>query len=207
MPEGASHYPIAKLIAQIMDEHGLSRVEFVKSVGYRNVEKGLNRLNLWLDTGDGFPRILGEIVNVYGRDDEIQKAVAETQTILKKECRESRRDLEERCRREYRPFIFVHTEDGAHSFWTAVAERQIKVLRMRRGFQDLSELERLTAVQTRIREHYQETGGKYLGFGVILKYTYSDTFSTSIVLDVEGNVIDENGGEFLLPEVKLELYY
>ena len=200
-----SHYPIAQLIARIMDEYFLSRAEFVRAVGYRNTERGLHRLNLWLDNGEGSDRILGQIIAVYGHADEIANAVAETKQIKKHEKRTSRGDLEERCRRQYKPFIWVHTEDGAHSFLTALGERQVKVLWMRPEFQRLSEPERLTAIKHRIREHYRKTGGKYIGFGAILYYSYSNTFETSIVLDVEGNVIDANGGEFLLPEVWLEL--
>jgi hypothetical protein len=206
MPEGVSQYPISKAIAEIMDDHGYSRVEFVRTLGYRNVENGLDRLNLWLDDGAGFDRILKQIISVYGHAEDISKAIEETKKVKKREHRESRRDVEDLCRRQYKPFIWVHTEDGAHSFLTAIAERQVKVLRMRKGFEDLSEPDKLKAVQTRIREHYQRTGGKYIGFGAILEYTYSNTFDTSIVLDVEGNVLDENGEEFLLPEVWLELY-
>ena len=200
-----SHYPIAQLIARIMDEYFLSRVEFVGALGYRNTERGLHRLNLWLDNGEGSDRILGQIIAVYGHADEIANAVAETKQVKKHEKRTSHGDLEQRCRRQYKPFIWVHTEDGAHSFFTALGERQVKVLWMRPEFQSLSEPERLTAVQSRIREHYRKTGGKYVGFGAIQQYSYSNTFDSSIVLDVEGNVIDEHGGEFLLPEVWMEL--
>lgn len=114
-------------------------------------------------------------------------------------------EVEERERRRFRPFIWIHTVDGAHSFLTAVAERQVKVLRFQDGFADLPTSEQLATVQRRVRAHYQETGGRYIGFGQILRYQFADTFDTSIVLDTNGDVMD-NGGRFLLPEVWLQLH-
>ena len=87
-----------------------------------------------------------------------------------------------------------------------MAERQEKVLWFQESFESLSALAKLEVVQRRVREHYQKTGGKFLGFGDILRYQYADTFDTSIVLDIDGNVIEENGGRFLLPEVWMELH-
>jgi hypothetical protein len=86
-----------------------------------------------------------------------------------------------------------------------MAERQLKVLRLPEAFKDLSEPARLEAVQHRIREHYQKTGGKYIGFGEILRYRYASDFDHSIVLDIDGGVI-ENGGRFLLQKVWMELH-
>jgi hypothetical protein len=119
---------------------------------------------------------------------------------------ESVREIEERERRRFRPFIWVHTEDGAHSYLTAVAERQVKVLWMAAGFEHLSELSKFETVQDQIRRHYKTTGGKYVGFGAILRYQYSDTFDTSIIFDVDGNVVETNGGRFLLPDVWMKLH-
>jgi hypothetical protein len=119
---------------------------------------------------------------------------------------ESVREVEERERRRFKPFIWVVTEDGAHSFLTAMAEKQVKVLWMVEDFDHLSESARLEKVQDRIREHFKTTGGKYIGFGLILRYNYSDTFDTSIIFDVDGNVVEKCGGRFLLPEVWIELH-
>jgi hypothetical protein len=52
---------------------------------------------------------------------------------------------------------------------------------------------------SRVREHYQTTGGEIPGFGDILRYRFADTFDPSIFLDIDGNVIEEDGGRFLLP--------
>ncbi len=72
----------------------------------------------------------------------------------------------------FRPFIWVHTVDGAHSFFSAMAERQVKVLWLPGGFGHQSEAEQLATVQGAIREHYQKTSGRYQGFGDILKYRW-----------------------------------
>lgn len=119
---------------------------------------------------------------------------------------ESVREVEERERRRFKPFIWVVTEDGAHSFLTAMAEKQVKVLWMAEGFEHLSDSAKLETVEDRIREHYKTRGGKYIGFGAILNYNYSDTFDTSIGFDVDGNVIEEHDGRFLLPEVWMQLH-
>lgn len=43
---------------------------------------------------------------------------------------QANREIEDRERRRFRPFIWIVTEDGALSFLTAIAERQPKVLRL-----------------------------------------------------------------------------
>jgi hypothetical protein len=112
-------------------------------------------------------------------------------------------ETEERARRRFRPFIWVQTVDGAHSFLSAIAERQVKVLWLPKGFEHLPGAERLSIVQSQIRSHYQQAGGRYKGFGDILSYQFATTFDSSIVLDTNGIVIEEDGGRFLLPEVWL----
>jgi hypothetical protein len=117
------------------------------------------------------------------------------------------REIEKRERRLFKSFIWVHTEDGAHSFTAAVGERQMKVLRVEDGFDRLSKSEQLLAVLSQLRRHYLETGGRLLGFGAILAYRFADTFDRSIVLDTSGNVIEEDGERFLLPEAWWALHY
>jgi hypothetical protein len=203
---GASHYPISQLIARIMNDSGQSRSEFIKSLGYRSVQGGLRRLDEWLENGSGDEGCLRRIVDAYHPDPgELKKALSETEEVQRREHEEAIREIEDRERRRFKPFIWVHTVDGAHSFFTALGERKVKVLWFQEGFERLSKSEQLAIVQRRVREHFQELGGKCHGFGEILRYQFADTFDTSIVLDTSGNVIENHGGRFLLPEVWMEL--
>jgi hypothetical protein len=206
MFQGAFYYPISRLIARIITNSGLRRSEFVQAIGHKNAAKGLRRLDEWLESGFGDDGCLQRIVDTFHLDNgELEHALVETERIHHREQNEAGDEIEERERRRFKPFIWIVTEDGAHSFLTAIAERQLKVLRLPEGFERLSEPAKLEAVQRRVREHYQRSGGRYPGFGEILRYRYAADFDHSIVLDVDGRVIEENGGRFLLPEVWMEL--
>ena len=171
MSQGSSDYPISRLIALIITDSGLRRSEFVQAIGYKNVAKGLRRLDEWLQNGSGDEGCLQKIIDAFHPGPaELENALVETESIHQREHDEAVREIEERERRRFKPFVWVHTVDGAHSFLTAVAERQVKVLRLPEAFKDLSEPARLEAVQHRVREHYQKTGGKYIGFGDTLRY-------------------------------------
>jgi len=202
---GAETSPISKLIARIIADSGLSRTDFVQRLDYRNSAKGLRRLDRWLADGDGDADCLRKIVDAFHPDPaELKSALAETEALRQHERRGAVAEIEERERR-FKPFIWIETEDGAHSFLTAIAERQVKVLWMRDGFEGLSESARLEAAKARVRKHHAATKG-YPGFGKILQYRYADTFDSSIVLNVEGDIIEATGGRFLLPEVWMALH-
>jgi hypothetical protein len=206
MFQGALYYPISLLIARTIANSGLRRSEFVQAIGYKNAAKGLRRLDEWLEGGSGDDGCLQRIVGTSHLDPvELEQALAETEAIHQREQTEARSEIEERERRRFKPFIWVETEDGAHSFLTAIAERQLKVLHLPDAFEQLSEPAKLAAVRRRVREHYQKTTGKYVGFGEILRYRYAADFDRSVALDVDGRVIEENGGRFLLPESWMEL--
>ena len=207
MSQGASHYSISQLIARIISESELRRSEFVQAIEYKNKAKGLRRLDEWLEDGSGDEGFLEKIIEVFHPDPgELEAALAETEAIHEREHQEAVREIEERERRRFKPVIWVHTQDGAHSFFSALGERRIKVLWLADGFERLSEPEKLANVQCRVREHCRKTDGTLVGFGSILRYTYASTFDSSIIADVQGNVIEKRGGRFLLPEVWMELH-
>jgi hypothetical protein len=109
MSQGASPYPIGQFIFRLMQEYGFSGVEFVQALGYRNLERGLRRLEPWLDSGDGFHLILKQIATTYpGSAEELEKAVSDTAAIKTTEAEAA---WFERCKAEQDTFIpYVHAE-------------------------------------------------------------------------------------------------
>jgi hypothetical protein len=179
-PSGANHGPgrlsISRLLQQILNESGLRRSQFIQATGFKNTTKGLKRLDEWLGTGCGHKVCLERIVDRYNSDPAaLQSGLAETEAIHKREYQASLREQEERERRLFRPFLWVVTEDGAHSWVMAMAQRAVKLLRFPGDFKDLSKGDQLAAVQQMVRDHYQKTGGHSHYFGAIQRYRFCDS--------------------------------
>jgi hypothetical protein len=201
-----SDYPVSRFLHRIIRESGLSRHQFVQTIGFANNSKGLRRLDEWLLNGRGDQHLLRRIIDRYRPDSgELLAALQETEATHGREHQEAVFEQQERERRRFRPFCWVVTQDGAHSWVMAMAERQIKLLKFPEGFEELSSIEQLTEVQQRVRHHYRETGGRLADFGVILSYRFCDTFDTSVILDPDAEVVLQNGGRFAVPQAWLAL--
>jgi hypothetical protein len=199
-------YPVSRFLQRIIQESGLRRQLFVQAIGFKNTSKGLRRLDEWLENGRGDQHLLQRIVDRYHPDlAELQTALQDTEAIHGREYQEAVLQMEERERRRFKPFIWVVTQDGAHSWVMAIAERQIKLLRFHEEFKPLSSAEQLAAVQQRVLSHYRETAGRLNYFGAILGYRFCDSFDTSIVLDPDGNVIEQNSDQFTAPQAWISL--
>ena len=46
-------YPIVETLARLLESTGVGDSEFIRSLGYRNINKGVRRLREWLQDGDG----------------------------------------------------------------------------------------------------------------------------------------------------------
>jgi hypothetical protein len=136
MPEDASRFPIVQFLTRLMGDLGLTPAQLSQAVGYRNgrnAAKGLRRLNLWLETGDGYGRILNQIATVFpAYADGLQQALAATKAIRSAEFEAA---WIERCKAEeasFVPFLYADGEKtvpegicifgmtGGHERWTMI---------------------------------------------------------------------------------------
>ena len=85
MSQGASAYPVSLLLDRIITEAGCSRYEFIQALGYRDVYRGLRRLDA-LEKGEGHPRIIKQIAAAYPAiAQDLKLAIAATSVIKKAE--------------------------------------------------------------------------------------------------------------------------
>jgi len=136
MTQGVSELPIVQFLNRLLDDLALTPVELCHSLGYRNgrhAEKGLRRLNLWLETGDGYGRILDQISTVFPASaDGLKEALAATKAIRKAEFEVAWRAC---CNAEeptFVPFLYADGEKtvpegicffgmtGGHERWTII---------------------------------------------------------------------------------------
>ena len=103
-------YPISKLLSEIV---GDDEVAFMtERLGYRDAMKGVRRIRLWIESGEGHRRIIGQIARVSGRGDELERAIAATREMRANEYEVA---WLEKCRAEaatFRPFLCAI---GSHS--------------------------------------------------------------------------------------------
>ena len=75
-------YPIARFLTSLMKESGHSRSEFVRVLGYRNIERGRKRLDAWMAEEKGYSKIIKQIAARFSDDaDELYAAISETKRI------------------------------------------------------------------------------------------------------------------------------
>ena len=77
-----SDYPISRLFHRIIQESGLRRSQFIRAIGFKNISKGLRRLDEWLTDGRGDKCCLQRVVDFCHPDSaELQSALQETEAI------------------------------------------------------------------------------------------------------------------------------
>jgi hypothetical protein len=177
MSQGASHYPIVQFIFRLMQEHGFSRFEFVRALGYRNIDRGLRRLEPWLNQGEGYDRILNQIATAYpNHADGLEKAVAATRAIKTAEAEAA---FLERCKTEEATFVpFVHAQGesripsgicifgitGGHQRWTTIE--------IPKAILDLPLDDQLAAVPELMRAYERRYNGAVPFFGKLTGFKF-----------------------------------
>src|SRR2546422_9503975 len=100
-----SHYTISRLLASIVEQSGLRRSDFVQSLGYKNINSGLRALDGWLETAEGSPFLLENLVKVRGIDPGlVSKALEETDQQRQREEEQERIAQERYDREHFRPY-------------------------------------------------------------------------------------------------------
>ena len=82
MSRGALKCPIQQFLRRLIPPFESCRTEFVRTLGYRNIEVGRLHLDSWLDRGEGYEGLLKHVAAVFpDYAGELQKAIADTADI------------------------------------------------------------------------------------------------------------------------------
>jgi len=189
--------PIHALIYSIMKEKGVTRFSLVKQLGYRNITKGLRRVDSLMPYGIGQKELLMRIAEVLGIDQEqIDKALDETKKLLRKE-----RDASER--KSFKPYIYIQYSSQRPRSITIVAlvgVDQFKFIPVPWEITALPLQQQIEAVSNQVKQHYREKGGRGTMFGEITGYIYRYRFDAGMSFSVNGELLNANlkrqGGEW-----------
>jgi len=192
MSQGASQYPISQLISRIMTDSGLSRPQFVTSLGYRNLERGLRRLNPWIDQGEGFALIIKQIAASYPLHSvEIQKAVAITAETKAAEAESAWIESLKAEAGTFRPYIQVEGETTIPSSICifGVSGGRWNLIDIPRPILELAVEEQLDALPELMCGYLKEHGGNCPFFGKATGFRFV-RFLDYFQFDKEGRLIE-----------------
>jgi hypothetical protein len=192
MSQGASQYFISQAITRLMADSGLSRPQFVTSLGYRNIARGIRRLDPWIDQGEGFDLIIKQITEFYPlRADEIQNALAATAEQKAAEAEAAWIELLKAEAGTFRPYIHVEGESTRPSSICifGVSGGRWNLIDIPQPILELAVDEQLAALPELMRRYLKEYGGSCPFFGTVTGFRFVrplDYFQ----FDKEGRLIE-----------------
>jgi len=177
---------VRNLVHQRLEELKLSPRTVIERLGYRNINRGLCRLEALCShahaTAEFIERLATALALPLGA---LQRACAETRQALRDE-------REQAARERFRPFLSVETA-GPRTMGlviAALAWSTIKQIQLPKDIPSWKLDDQLQHIRQLIATHHQREEGMVRGFGSITGYVYHQTFDHRIAFSVRGDVMD-----------------
>ncbi len=193
---------IKKLVEHYLHRKEESKTDLVRQMGYRNINKGLRRLDECLATGRCTEVFLKTLARVLDTDlCMIRSALWETRRNVEAREEASRR-------RHFRPHIRILHSLKVPVNITAVAFAGIhcfKVIPTDRELIRKSLWEQIEEAREIIQQHFIRSEGRCPLFGRITGYRYFYSFDEWVELDTEGTLLGYHQGKSILPTATLKI--
>jgi len=184
--------PLAKLIDDALAAKDWTKAELLRRVGYRNIGKGVNRLDAAVRTGLCPPSLVEGLARALelprGMIELALQATFADGARQAEECAARRR---EEAKVAFRPYIFVRTERARpepihlavlfHDAW--------KLLSLPSGISDWTMPVQVRFVGDLVRRHFAGKKGALPLFGQITGYEYRYAFDRALGFASDGRVI------------------
>lgn len=191
-------YAIAELIQQELTNRNWRKSQLVAAMGYKNLTRGLKRLEHCLHTGDCANAVLLSRLRhaLELPTEQFNAAIAATQQQRAREeqARAAHEEAEQRAR--FRPYIYVRTSASRPSSITAAAliGPRLKHLRLDEEATALPRPFLLSLVTSLVREHYRSNQGNCPLFGNITGYALRISYDATVEFSIDGTLIQEHEG-------------
>ena len=189
------------LISETMAAKGLRKSQIVSLLGFKNITKGIRRLDAFVEDGVDSPGMLDRLPSALGVPAEtVHAAYEQTLDQMRAEAEAQRSAHLERLRAEFRPHLRVKTERTVPSpiFVVAMTGGPDRWLRINLpeeiiAFSKDSQIEQAAEI---IRQHHAEHKGWAGPFGSINGYYYRVEFEKAVEFSVTGQVVGSYFGLF-----------
>jgi hypothetical protein len=191
------------LITETMAAKGLSKSQVMSVLGFKNIAKGIRRLDALIADGIDASGLLDRLPGALGLPAETVRAAYE-QTLAQQraEAEAQRAALRERLRAAFRPHIHVRTDHPVPQpiFVVAMAGGPDRWLRINlpEGMTTWPEQRQIEHVAEMVRRHHVQRNGAAGPFGKILGYYFRQEFDQAVEFSIDGQLIGPHIGQFLV---------
>lgn len=200
-------YPISKIILQAIDGCKENKLRIVKNLGFKNLSKGVRRLEHLINTGQ-CPDSLKDMLPFALELDPvaIHQAFEDTLTQQIKEEENSRSREVEYERRSFRPHIWIKHELeypplGSICIVGFVGIEHWKVIQLPEDIGCKPWSEQFSAVRGKIREHQLREHVDGSMFGRVLGYLYRKAFDSGFLFSIDGALVEIYSPKLINPNV------
>lgn len=204
-------YPISKIILQAISGSKENKLRIVNKLGYKNISKGLRRLDRLIYLGWCPESMRDRISYVLGLNPEvIEQAFKDTVTQKEEEEEESRVRREEYYRSSFQPHIWILHEFekpplGSICIVGFIGVERWKVLKLPKDIGCKPWSQQFRLVRENIREHQQsEDVGRGI-FGKVLGYLYRNTYDKGFLFANDGALLQIFSPRLFNPDLNISV--
>ena len=191
-------YAITRLVQQELAKRNWRKSTLVAAMGYKNISRGMKRLENCLNAGDcSNADLLSRLRQALEiTEAQFDDAVAATRRERLEESRASAAREEENRRARFHPYIYVRTSEHRPASITAAAVigPRLKYLQLNDTVLSLPRPDLIARVADIVKDHYQRNLGKCLLFGRITGYALRIAYDETVVFNTDGSFIRERQG-------------
>jgi len=202
-------YPISALILRYTSRSKEEKLNIVKKLGgYKNLNKGLRRLEHLIQTGQCPDSLREKLPSVLGIDPSaIQEAFEATLAQQREEEEKAREEYE---RKTFRPHIWVKHELenpplGSICIVAFIGIEHWKVITLPEDIASLRWSEQCWTLREKIREHQSQEYVDRSMFGKVTGYLYRKTYDDSLLFSTDGTLLEMYRPQISKPEVYLKV--
>jgi hypothetical protein len=193
--------PLQTLVSETMAAKGLRKSQIVSLLGFKNITKGIRRLDAFAADGVDSPGMLDRLPSALGIPAaKVHAAHEQMLDQMRIEAEAQRSAHLERLRIEFRPHVRVKTERAVPSplFIVAMTGGPDRWLRISlpEEVTALPEHNQIEQVAEIIRQHHAEHKGWAGPFGSINGYYYRTEFEKALEFTTSGQVVGPYFGLF-----------
>ena len=188
------------LLETIRQHSGLSKPDFIRKLGYRNVTKGLRKYDQALQSGKVSKPLIQTIGRIFQVPSNVfDEAVRDAHSVKGMEDLAEKLRIEIEQRKQFRPFLWILTRKQSSSVITSMVTNGRRKIMLPAAVLLADREKALEDVRQIILIDFKRREGNFPPLGNIVGYRFVRSYDESLVFDVNGKLLTEESEKFLEP--------